>query len=70
MARRGPYQKYLRCQDKHVVAKIPKQTKWNRKKKVSTAISEFLFIISELSKEKRDGAHFALYVIIQSPKWN
>lgn len=44
MSRRGPYQKYLRCQDKSYAAKIPKQTKWNRKKKVCR-YSVFLLLI-------------------------
>lgn len=42
MLRRGPYHKYLRCKDKRYEAKIPKQTKWNQRKKVSI-ISEFIY---------------------------
>lgn len=38
MSRRGPYHQYLRCTDEYSRAKIPKQTKCNRKKKVLTVI--------------------------------
>lgn len=52
MSKRGSYHKYLRCEDERSEAKIPKQTKWNRKRKVS--IIPKRNIIVEKRKRERE----------------
>lgn len=32
--KRGPYFKYMRCDDSTLPAKVPRQTEWNRQNKV------------------------------------